>query len=493
MTRPSGTRAATSSPPTKTTSRPPFKFVNVLLKHGLDVHKATAPFTVAGKSYPAGSYVVKAAQAFRPAVLDMFEPQDHPMDFAYPGGPPKRPYDITGWTLATQMGIQFDRVMEGFNGPFTKLPFSPEKPLPAAVASVANAVGYLVSHKINDSFILTNRLLKAGADVYWLTAEQTVNGKGLGTGTLYVPASAAALPILEKAAKELGIPAYAVATKPAGEAVKLKPIRIGLVDVYGGSMPSGWLRFMLEQYEFAFEVVFPQVLDAGNLKSAFDVIVFPSGTYAEGRGGRGGGGRGAAGGPSPDTIPEEFRSMLGAVTSAKSVPALKIFVEQGGTVLALGASASIGEAMGLPVKNHLRREERRGQRGPAPGREVLHSRLRAERKLQQPGPACVRHAGQGLRLLRHQPGLQPRRRPDRPRQQSRLVRQQAVALCRLGRRSGIPRRRRTRHAGLGRQGQARHDRLRSHVPRHSGRHLQAVLQRSLPRLHHHRDLALIFS
>ena len=341
------------------------KFVNVLLKHGLDVHKATAPFTVAGKNYPAGSYVVKAAQAFRPAVLDMFEPQDHPMDFAYPGGPPKRPYDITGWTLATQMGIQFDRVMEGCDGPFTKLPFAPEKPLPAAVASVANAVGYLVSHKINDSFILTNRLLKDGADVYWLSAEQTVNGKGLGTGTLYVPASATALPILEKAAKELGIPAYAVATKPAGEAVKLKPIRVGLVDVYGGSMPSGWLRFMLEQYEFSFEVVFPQVLDAGNLKSAFDVIVFPSGTYAEGRGGRGGG-RGAAGGPSPDTIPEEFRSMLGAVTSAKSVPALKTFVEQGGTVLALGASASIGEAMGLPVKNHLVEKNAEGKEVPLP-------------------------------------------------------------------------------------------------------------------------------
>src|ERR1039457_4062985 len=43
--------------------------------------------------------------------MDMFEPQDHPNDFAYPGGPPKRPYDITGWTLAMQMGVQYDRVM----------------------------------------------------------------------------------------------------------------------------------------------------------------------------------------------------------------------------------------------------------------------------------------------------------------------------------------------------------------------------------------------
>ena len=339
------------------------KFINVLLKHGVDVHKATAAFAVAGKNYPAGSYVVKTAQAFRPAVLDMFEAQDHPMDFAYPGGPPKRPYDITGWTLATQMGVNFDRVMEGFNGPFTKLAFNSEKPLPATVTSVANAAGYLVSHKMNDAIIITNRLLKANAEVYWLAAEQTVAGQKLGTGTLWIPAVPAVLPILEKAAKELGVPAYAVAAKPTGEAYKLKPIRIGLVDTYGGSMPSGWTRWMFEQYEFNFEVVFPQVLDAGNLKSSFDVIVFPSGTYAEGRGGRG---YGRAAGPSPESIPEEFRSMLGAVTSAKSVPALKIFVEAGGTVLALGASASIGEAMGLPVKNHLVEKGADGKDVPLP-------------------------------------------------------------------------------------------------------------------------------
>jgi hypothetical protein len=68
------------------------QFVNALLKTGITVLRATAGFQVAGKSYPAGSFVVKTAQAFRPHVLDMFEPQDHPNDFRYPGGPPVPPY-----------------------------------------------------------------------------------------------------------------------------------------------------------------------------------------------------------------------------------------------------------------------------------------------------------------------------------------------------------------------------------------------------------------
>ncbi len=359
------------------------KFINVLQKQGVDVQKATSAFTVNGKNYPAGSYIVMTAQAFRPEVLDMFEPQDHPMDFAYPGGPPKRPYDITGWTPVKQMGVEFDRYIEPFTGPFVKIGYDLEKPRPATVAGVATPAGYLISHKINDAFIVINRLLKANAEVDWVKDEVVQNGRGLGTGTIWVPASPAVKGILDTAARDLGVPAYAVAQKPAGAMLKLKPIRIGLVDLYGGNMPSGWLRWLFEQYEFPFEVVFPQVLDAGELKNSFDVIVFPSDTYVAAT-------AGARGfrmpGPSADTIPEEFRSMLGSVSDSKSVPALNKFVEDGGTLLAIGSSATIGQAMGLPIKNHLVEKDAKGVVRPiAPEKFYIPgSVLRAEYDIKNP-------------------------------------------------------------------------------------------------------------
>ena len=37
------------------------------------------------------------------------------------GGPPTRPYDNAGWTLAYQMGVKFDRILDGFDGPFEKV------------------------------------------------------------------------------------------------------------------------------------------------------------------------------------------------------------------------------------------------------------------------------------------------------------------------------------------------------------------------------------
>ena len=88
----------------------------------------TTEFAVDDVSYPAGSYVVKTDQAFRPHVMDMFEPQQHPNDFEYPGGPPIPPYDNAGWTLAFQMGVEFDRVLDGFEGPSSRSRGWPKSP-----------------------------------------------------------------------------------------------------------------------------------------------------------------------------------------------------------------------------------------------------------------------------------------------------------------------------------------------------------------------------
>ena len=96
------------------------KFVNALILNGVEVRRASAPFVVNAVSYPAGSFVVRTDQAFRPHVLDMFEPQDHPDDVPYPGAPPTPPYDSAGWTLAFQMGVRFDRVLDALRRPLRR-------------------------------------------------------------------------------------------------------------------------------------------------------------------------------------------------------------------------------------------------------------------------------------------------------------------------------------------------------------------------------------
>jgi hypothetical protein len=116
------------------------KFVNTLIVSGVTVHQAKADFELEGKKYPAGSYVVKSAQAFRAHVFDMFEPQDHPDDFAAGSTTPTAPYDMAGWTLAFQMGVKFDRILEKLDGPFEELP-DEVKPPAGKITGQGDAAG----------------------------------------------------------------------------------------------------------------------------------------------------------------------------------------------------------------------------------------------------------------------------------------------------------------------------------------------------------------
>lgn len=339
------------------------KFLNALIKSGISVQKAKSSFSVEGKNYPAGSYIVKTDQAFRPHVLDMFEPQDHPNDFLYPGGPPIRPYDAAGWTLAFQMGVQFDRILNDFTGPFQKVPYG-ELQSPPKQMIAGTGKGYLLSSMVNNSFIVANDLLKAGIEVYRLPK----GPEGFSeTGTFYVPASDLVKSVLDKADAGLGVKIVATDQQPA-DAKQISSVRIGLWDTFGGSIPSGWLRLIMEQYHFPYTVIYPKDIDAGDLKSKYDVIVFVSRAIPP-VGGEGNDRMNMYADrlPKPEDVPAEFRKMLGSITADKSVPQLKAFLEAGGSVVTLGSSTNLAYHLKLPVHNALVEKNDDKKEKPLPG------------------------------------------------------------------------------------------------------------------------------
>lgn len=336
------------------------KFINTLIGTGVTIHRAKTEFTANGKKYPAGSYIVKCAQAFRPHVLDMFEPQDHPDDFAAGSSTPTPPYDMAGWTLAFQMGVRFDRQLDPFDGPFEEL--TTEVPPPSAKVTGDDTVaGFLLDTRMNDSFRAVNRLLAAGEEVRRLQKPFKLGETTHPAGTFFIVRKGTTRKQLEKLATELGTPFAGIATAPADEAVAVKPLRVGLWDQYGGSMPSGWTRMMLERFEFPFQVVFPPQLDREGLREKYDVLVFVDGAIPSRTGGGGGGGRRGGGSDGTANLPEEFRGMPGRVTTDVTVPRLKQFLEEGGTVVTIGSSTSLADHLGLPLSNHLATKDTDGK------------------------------------------------------------------------------------------------------------------------------------
>jgi hypothetical protein len=213
---------------------------------------------------------------------------------------------------------------------------------------VSAIAGYALSHSVNDAFVAVNRLLARGEQVYTLQTPLSINGRTYDAGTFYIPAKPTTAPILTQLAQEKGLSFDAFDTEISAASLKrIRPARIALWDQYGGAITSGWARFILEQFEFPYQVVYPPTIDAGNLIAKYDVLILPDGvTFARPN---------ARTGPriNPDDVPAEYRDRIGNMTVAESIPRLLEFLNAGGTILAIGSATDLGIQIQLPIANAL--------------------------------------------------------------------------------------------------------------------------------------------
>jgi hypothetical protein len=292
------------------------KFVEALLKAGVTVHRATDAFAAGGKSFGARSFVVRTAQAFRPHLLDMFEPQSYPDDTDE--GSARAPYDNAGWTLAFQMGVVFERVFQEIEGNFIELsepikPIEPFDPLEPFEPTGSTGAGYLLRRQQNDAVIAVNRLLRAGESVRWIDGNST-----------YIPKTPTSERILRDVVADAGVSAERVNAAPPGGWL-LRPVRVALVDRPGGWPASGWLRWLLERYEFEFDVVTTGAWDATAF-DGYDVVILSS---------------------------EAVVGATSELPARTTLPVLTGFIERGGTLLAIGGAASVGRFLRLPISYPL--------------------------------------------------------------------------------------------------------------------------------------------
>jgi hypothetical protein len=218
---------------------------------------------------PAGDHVIRMAQPYSGWAKALLEHQHYPDMRLYPGGPPERPYDATAHTLPLLMGVHAVAVDSPIDG--LQPGILPEKPLSGLPAGDIR------------SWQAINRIWNSGGIVWRNPATGDFSPSAQGAGWM-----------------------------------QMRRPRIGVYRSWIPNSDEGWTRWVLEQFGFPYTSVLNKDIQAGDLRSRFDVLIFPDATADS-----------MEDGYTPGRMPEEYTNGLGRT----GADALREFGSAGGTLI----------------------------------------------------------------------------------------------------------------------------------------------------------------
>jgi len=329
----------------------PVELLRRLAFNGIRVSALTAPVTVDGQRYPAGTWVIPMDQEFAALARELLDRQVYPDLREYPEGPPEQPYDAAGWTLPYQMGVEVVALGE---------PMSDE-----VRAALAPVEGRAVDWRSEEDAAPFDSVPGPGFDTDPVAAgirPPAARPSGSGPVLVIEPGQNNAFRAVNAAWRAGGaasldergrwaiagvsdtvidglVESFRLKASRAGTArgVRVEQPRLALYRPWTASMDEGWTRWLLEQYGFDFTSLYNADVAAGDLGARFDVILIAderAGTILQGF--------------QAGTVPPQYAGGIGD----DGVRALDAFVRGGGTLVCFNQSALFAiDALHLPVRN----------------------------------------------------------------------------------------------------------------------------------------------
>ena len=217
------------------------------------------------RTFPAGSYIVRMDQPYS-RIADAL------LDYQYwaPNDPQTEVYDDTAWTMGELANVEVVRVVDQkvLNAAMDRV--SGEVHAAAAVTGAGSV--FLINHNADNALVtLRYRLTDATFDA----AEEPFEAAGhkFNRGSFIVRKVSRA--DLERVASELGIQAYAVTDAPQVKTHAVKAARVAIMHTWIDTQNEGWWRLALDKLQVPFSYISTQdVASDDKLKAKYDVILF---------------------------------------------------------------------------------------------------------------------------------------------------------------------------------------------------------------------------
>lgn len=268
-----------------------YQLLETLAFGAVDIEESADNFNAGGKLFPQGSWIVRLQQPYGAFAKTLLERQQYPDLRLYPGGPPRRPYDVTAQTLPLLMGVDVTTVTE----PFTI------KTKPAKLVSEFRNRGALPAANSNS----WKAVFRA-----WHENKKVWRDPQSGD--------------------------FLVADKAPNGYQGMLPVRVGIYKSFIPSMDEGWTRWTLDTFGLPYRSVSNIEIQQGGLNKNLDVLLFPD--QAD---------RQIESGFKEGSMPREYTGGLGDVGAAS----LREFVQNGGRLIFLNDSLEYAiRRLQLPVK-----------------------------------------------------------------------------------------------------------------------------------------------
>lgn len=349
----------------------PVELLRRLAFNGIRVYQLGSEVVSGGIRYPAGTWVIPMNQEYGELARTLLEVQVYPDLREYSGGPPKRPYDVSGWTLPYQFDVRvveayeplndhvlnsmrvvegegLDWMSAGGGGGEMEIDVSPFDSVPGTgfdtdtvAAGIVPLAGRLtgsgpalsVDASQNNAFRAVNRAWREGGTVRFVPGEAGETGPG-SDGRFII--SGLNRRLVGELVESLKL--RAERTQDSGLAMT-RP-RIGLYRPWSASMDEGWTRWLLELYDFEFNSIRNSRFRMGNLSEHYDVIIIADI-----------GSRTILNGFGTGSVPARYVGGIGQ----EGVRALDTFIRSGGTLVCMNGSCGFAiNELNLPVKDVTR-------------------------------------------------------------------------------------------------------------------------------------------
>jgi len=336
-------------PPEK---RHPFEeaeLINLLLKQGVEVHRAVKEIKVKEGTFPAGSYIVRLDQPARNVAKTMLEVQHYPQKA-------QRPYDDVAWTFGYLYDVKTVEVKD-------KAIFSVEmelvkgKVLPEAKVEAEKGKNIIIENTGGNGLAVLFLAKLRDVPAFIVEKDFKLGKSTVPKGSVVVeayklePKKRAELLSL---ARRTGLTVKATDEEIKAPKHSLTRPRLAIYHTWFYTQDSGWVRYAFDHYGIPYTLINKDQLRKGDLRKRFDVILIPhQGGWANGKR--------IVMGVDPEFSPvsyeksEKFKS-LGSPDSSPDITGgmgliglmnLRRFVEEGGIVIALGSASRIFIDYGL--------------------------------------------------------------------------------------------------------------------------------------------------